>query len=102
MEKFGLQGSEQSGVFFTESPAPPEAQVVRKVSASRNRQNSNLTEIKTSLAQQAAAAGANAVVEFRYGQRAHKWWEQVFTFRWDSESWFGEGTAVRMPIPDPE
>ena len=101
VEKFGMPGTEFEGVFFTESPPPPGTQVLREVTAKRNRQNSNLTEIKSSLAQQAVAVGANAVVLFRYGQRAHKWWEQAFTFRWDSEAWYGEGKAVQLPISDP-
>jgi len=59
-----------------------------------SRQNSNLTEVKRELAREAADAGATVIANFRYGQRAHPWWELIFTFKWDTESWHGEGDAL--------
>jgi hypothetical protein len=94
--RFGLNGTETDGIFFTESHAPPGTSILYDISVRRNRQNSNLGEVKTLMAAEARRVGANAVVRFKYGQRSHKWWEQMFTFRWDSESWFGEGQAVLL------
>lgn len=94
--RFGLIGTEVDGIFFTESLAPPGTPVLRKIDAHKSRQNSNLFEIKQLMARQANNAGANAIVGFRYGQRSHKWWQQIFTFKWDTESWHGEGQAVRL------
>ena len=41
-----------------------------------------------------AAGVLNAIINFKYGQRAHQWGEKAFTFKWDTESWYGEGDAV--------
>lgn len=92
----GLSGNEVHGIFFSEGFAPPGVKVIRRISVSRNRQNSNLNEIKTMMAKYARSAGANAIVGFKYGQRSHKWWQLVFTFKWDSEAWYGEGDAVNL------
>jgi uncharacterized protein YbjQ (UPF0145 family) len=54
-----------------------------------------LTQIKDMMAAEAKAAGANAIVDFRYGQRAHKWYQHSL-IKWDSEAWFGEGRAVTL------
>ena len=95
-ERAGLHGTEVDGIFFTESFAPPGVRIVRKISVSRNRQNSNLNEIKRMMAKEARSAGANSITGFKYGQRSHKWWQLVFTFKWDSETWYGEGDAVQL------
>ena len=92
--RFGLLGTELNGIFFTESLAPPGTQVLRAIHIQKSRQNLNLGVIKELMADEARHAGANAIVGFRYGQRAHKWWQQAFTFKWDTESWHGEGQAV--------
>lgn len=92
----GLSGNEFEGVFFTEAMAPAGAKTLKVVKVRLNRQNSNLGEVKRLMAKEALAAGANSIVEFKYGQQSHKWWEQAFTFKWDSEAWFGEGRAVHL------
>jgi hypothetical protein len=94
VENSGPDGSTFDGVFFTEASSPQP--VIRRVAVEISRQNSNLTEVKTRMAEQARSAGANAITNFVYGQRAHKWWRQAFSFKWDSESWFGEGDAVQL------
>ena len=96
VERAGLSGNEVDGIFFSEGYAPPGVIVIRKISVSRNRQNSNLNEIKSMMAREARSAGANSIVGFKYGQRSHKWWQLVFTFKWDSEAWYGEGDAVSL------
>jgi hypothetical protein len=52
--------------------------------------------VKEKMVRQAKMLGGTAIHHFRYGQRAHKWWEKVFTFKWDTESWIGEGEACRL------
>jgi hypothetical protein len=96
LQRAGLVGNEFEGIFFTEMLAPPGCQTLKFLTVSRNRQNSNLGEIKKLMATEAMSINANAIVGFKYGQRTHKWWQQVFTFKWDSEAWFGEGNAVRL------
>jgi hypothetical protein len=87
-------------VFFAEA-AIPGATNVGKVKVEISRQNAHLGEVKAKIAAKAKQMGASAVQNFRYGQRAHKWWEQAFTFKWDSESWYGEGEACSPPPPTP-
>ena len=98
MKRAGLEGNLFDGVFFSESLSPPGMPIVGHLSVKINRQNSNLSEVKKQMAARALTMGANSVVNFRYGQTSHKWWQLVFTFRWDSESWFGEGDAVALPV----
>lgn len=96
MQLAGMSGNEFDGIFFTESIPPVGVENLKLISVQKNRQNSNLTEIKLMMANEAKSVGANAICSFKYGQKAHKWWEQAFTLKWDSEIWFGEGLAVRL------
>jgi hypothetical protein len=91
----GLRGNSFEGVFFTEEQPPAGAQMLGRVQAEISRQNSNLMEVKSRLAQQARSKGANAVAAFTYGQRAHKGLK-LLAFRWDTESWHGDGLAIRL------
>jgi len=81
------------GVTFIESSIPS-AQVIKHLNVEISRQNANLSDVKKLLAQKAKAIGATTIMNFRYGQKAHKWWELIFTLKWDTESWYGEGDAV--------
>jgi hypothetical protein len=87
----GLKGNYHAGVFFSEQASG--ATTLTPISAKKNRQNFTLTQIKDMMANQAKAAGANAIVDFRYGQKSHKWYQHSL-IKWDSEAWFGEGRAV--------
>lgn len=89
------RGTEVAGVFFTED-TPSAARPIARVTVEISRQNSNLTEVKAELARKVKAAGGNALISFRYGQKAHPWW-QMLALKWDSESWYGEGTAAVLP-----
>jgi hypothetical protein len=89
-----IPGVEHNGIIFCEVNVS--APVVRRISVEISRQNSNLSAVKTKMAAEAAHAGANAIVNFRYGQRAHPWWKQFLSFKWDSESWFGDGDAIHI------
>ena len=91
-----LSGSYQDGIFFTEENV--NVPTVKQIAVHKNRQNITLTDIKHMMAQEAVAFGANAVVNFTYGQREHKWWQHGL-IKWDSQSWFGEGRAVVIELP---
>jgi hypothetical protein len=58
-------------------------------------QNADLGQVKRRLAAEARDCDATAIMNFRYGQKKHQWWELVFTFKWDTESWHGNGDAVK-------
>jgi hypothetical protein len=91
--RFGVSGTITDGIFFTEA-AIPAAKVRRRISVEISRQNANLGEVKRRMASEARTAGASAIMNFRYGQKAHAWWALVFSFKWDTESWHGDGDAV--------
>lgn len=94
-QRFGVHGNVAGGIFFTETSIP-NAVRIRRVKVEISRQNANLTLVKERLAGEARLLGATAIMNFKYGQRAHAWWEQVLTFKWDTESWHGEGDAVKI------
>ena len=95
--RFGAAGVTSFGIFFSEAPIP-ERRRLEPVSVEISRQNANLSEVKDALATAAKTQGANAIAEFKYGQRAHPWWE-LFAFKWATESWYGSGNAVRCAEP---
>ena len=45
---------------------------------------------------QASPPGGNVVIDFRYGQKAHNPLTHFNPFKWDSESWYGAGPALRV------
>src|ERR1035437_7956264 len=75
MEEFaGATGNWHDGVFFTEGIMRGGSPIGDHIEVEISRQNSNLTEVKTEMARQAKARGANVIQNFRYGQKAHQWW----------------------------
>ncbi|NDC23705.1 MAG: hypothetical protein EBZ49_06190 [Proteobacteria bacterium] len=97
MEEFqGAYGNWYKGVFFTEGVVRVPSSASGRIVVEINRQNSNLTEVKNEMAQQAASRGANVIQNFKYGQKAHNWRDLVFSFKWDTESWHGSGDAVTV------
>jgi len=93
--RFGLLGYSHDGIFFSESSAP-HGTAKGTVKASSGQQNINIDKLKSTLAAQAKRRGANAVVEFKYAQRAN-----VLTFT--STEWRAQGVAMllvdRAPPP---
>lgn len=89
----GVRSTAHGGILFTEEN-PPGTTFLKRIEVSISRQNAHLGDVKERMAAEATGAGALAIINFRYGQRSHKWWQQAFTFKWDSESWHGEGDAV--------
>jgi uncharacterized protein YbjQ (UPF0145 family) len=92
-ERFGARGTTTDGVFFTED-AIENVQSIQHIRVEISRQNSNLAAIKARMAAQAKAMGATAIMNFVYGQKAHKGLK-LFIPKWDTESWHGEGEAVK-------
>ncbi len=93
--KFGVKGNTFQAVFFSEDSIAG-ATPIKHLHVEISRQNANLNEVKERLVEEAKLIGATAIMNFRYGQRKHAWWEQAFTFKWDTESWHGEGDAVKI------
>ncbi|MBF8248206.1 MAG: hypothetical protein HW374_1006 [Bacteroidetes bacterium] len=91
----GVAGVEFNDVLFTEE-AIPNAEFIKKLTVFIRNQNSSLDDIKRELSNQAKAAGANTVMNFRYGQRLATLWEALTRFEWDIELWYGEGDAVKL------
>ena len=89
----GLKGNFHNGIFFSEQSCG--AQTLITISVKKNRQNFSVTQIKDMMVVEAKSAGANAIVDFKYGQKAHKWYQQI-GLKWDTEAWFGEGRAVNL------
>jgi hypothetical protein len=92
----GVPGTFYDGIFFTEEPVEHRRLSAKPVKVEISRQNSNLQQVKQKLAQHVRKAGGNALVGFRYGQRSHSIFKQVFTLKWDTESWHGVGYLARM------
>ena len=93
--RFGLLGYSHDGIFFSENPAS-NGTVRGKVKASSGQQNLNIDKLKSKLASFAKARGANAVVEFKYSQRAN-------AFSFSSTEWRAEGLAMHLvdQVPPP-
>ena len=91
----GKVGVEFNDVLFTES-AIPNATSIKRLSIFIRQQNSTLDDVKRDLSIQAKAIGANAIMNFRYGQRLATLWEALIKFEWDIELWYGEGDAVKL------
>ena len=96
IEKYGVKGTIKDEIFFTEQEIKNVHKNLGEIKTSISGQNKNLSILKKKMAKIANSKDANVIMCFEYNQKAHKWWEQVFTFKWDSESWHGKGIAVRM------
>ena len=93
--RLGVKGTLCDDVFFTESSMTGIVPI-KQIHVEISRQNSNLLEVKRQMAREAKSIDANAIMNFKYGQKKHKAWELVLTFKWDTESWHGEGDAVKI------
>jgi hypothetical protein len=82
----GCRGYLFQGVFFTEG-VPGIAKSIAEVSASSNVQNTNLDWLRERLASQVKSSGGNALIGFRYVQKAN-------FFSFSSVSWNADGTAA--------
>jgi hypothetical protein len=61
----------------------------------RSSQLRSLDDVKRLMAERAHAAGGNAVVDFRYGQRSVGFFASLF--QRDDVNWYGTGQVARLP-----
>jgi hypothetical protein len=92
--RYGVKGTVFNDVFFTEDRISG-VSTIKHIHEEISRQNSNLIELKETMSRSAQSLGANVIMNFRYGQKKHEWWE-LFAFKWDTESWHGEGDVIKM------
>lgn len=91
-----VPGAWFEGVYFTEAPLVAERIDEKLLHVEISRQNSNLRAVKKKLADAVRKRGGDALVGFTYGQKSHGVLQQVFTFKWDTESWHGSGYVARL------
>ena len=90
------------GFVFIEGQEPlakPIGKVEYKKKFSFNSQLLTLDAVKDQLMEQAVALGANAIVDFTYGQKSSGWFKSSLFSSDDNIKWYGSGTAVMLP-PD--
>ena len=54
-----------------------------------------LDDVKRKLAQAAKAAGGNAIVDFKYGQKSVGWFRSIMQL--DDVNWYGSGMIAIIP-----
>ena len=59
-----------------------------------NQQLKNLDDIKHQLADSAKKLGANAIINFKYGQKSLSFFKAMFFATDDNVNWFATGDAV--------
>ena len=88
------------GIVFIEG-CEPTAQLLGKVEYKKNfsfnAQIQTLDCVKEQLAEKAMMLGANAVVEFKYGQKSSGWFKSSLFSLDDNIKWFGGGIAAIVP-----
>ena len=93
--KFGVEGIEKEGVFFTEHTINSVISNFGPIEVKLSGQNKGPGSVNKKMAKLAIKKGANAVMQYACDQKSHRWWEQAFTLKWDSEGWHGKGIAVK-------
>jgi len=81
-----------SGIVFVEGKHP-EATPIQRIDVSIggfSAQLKSLDDVKAKMVEVAHQIGANAVVEFKYGQKS-SWWSG------DTVKWYGSGIAAKLP-----
>ena len=88
------------GIVFIEGYEPT-ARLLGRVEYDKkfsyNAQLKTLDAVKEQLADKAVAMGANAVVEFAYGQKSSGWFKSVLLALDDNIKWYGYGMAAIVP-----
>ena len=88
------------GIIFVEGEEAS-ARVLGKVeykkSFSFNAQSRTLDNVKDQLVDKAIAMGANAVVNFQYGQKTSGWFKSSLFQLDDNVKWYGSGMAAIIP-----
>ena len=82
------------GVYFTEETL--ELQVLGQVKAQGTSQSTPLSEVKRLAAQKVKELGGNALMDYRYSQKADSELKDMFWIKWDSERVTVTGSAVNV------
>lgn len=83
------------GVLFSDGELPGEN--LGQITVEISKQNALPSDIKRKLSAKAKALGANAVANFETAQAGHHWLFTASLLKWDTESLYGVGTAVKIP-----
>lgn len=59
-----------------------------------NQQLKDLSAVKDQMAQKARNMGANAIMNFTYGQKSTSWFRSMLLSFDDNINWYGSGTAI--------
>jgi len=84
---------------FYEKEHPENLVPVKKISCDIHgihAQLKSLKDVKQELARKAEALGCVAIIDFKYGQRDHAWWQFWWSLFDDNMSWYGEGIACKQ------
>jgi hypothetical protein len=81
------RGNYADGIFFTEG-GMVDAELLGKVRVESKKMNSNLAQLKVRLARLAREKGANAICQYKYGQK------RTLLSIWDDTMWYAEGIAA--------
>lgn len=65
-----------------------------KKDLSFNQQLKNLDDVKRQLVEAAKNMGANAIINFEYGQKTIGFWKSIVFSRDDNVNWYAKGLAV--------
>ena len=88
------------GIIFVEG-VEPFARILGKIEYKKafsfNSQIQSLDCVKDQLVEKASLMGANAVVEFKYGQKSSGWFKSSLFSLDDNIKWYGEGFAAIIP-----
>ena len=85
------------GIIFiegSEEGCPVLGRIEYKKEGFYNQQLKNLDHVKAQLAEKAKNLGANAVVNFKYGQKNTSWIRSILLSFDDNLNWFASGDAV--------
>lgn len=61
-----------------------------------NNQLKNLDNVKVQLAHKAKQMGANAIADFKYGQKNTSWFRSFLLAFDDNINWYGSGVAIKL------
>ena len=92
-----MYASIYNGIIFVEGNIPCEKELgylsYGKESIT-NTQLKSLDDVKLQLSQKAKQMGANAIINFEYGQKSMSWFKSLLLSFDDNIDWYGKGIAV--------
>jgi hypothetical protein len=86
------RGSYVDGIFITEESIDEPHTELGLIQVDSKRMNSNLSELKKKLAKAAELKKADAIINYKYGQK------RTLLSIWDDTKWHAEGMAIKLKI----